>query len=178
MHKYDEDFYLWTQEQAAALRGMSRSNLLDVEHLAEEVEDLGRSQLNKVRSLLRLILLHLIKLALEPDGPADRHWRSEILAFADDARDAYSPGMRQLLDLQELWRKAVSATGRPGERRSPKQRPIPWTNCWATIPISTPSSPACGRPARSPRSDHRHGLLRSSRGSLRLTVRLAAPGRS
>jgi len=42
---YDYDFFLWTQEQAAALRRAKDSNLpLDWENLAEEIESLGKSE--------------------------------------------------------------------------------------------------------------------------------------
>ena len=41
---YDHDFFLWTKEQAAALRRAKESNLpLDWENLAEEIESLGKS---------------------------------------------------------------------------------------------------------------------------------------
>ena len=41
---YDQDFVLWTVQQAAALRRAKTSNLpLDWENLAEEIESLGRS---------------------------------------------------------------------------------------------------------------------------------------
>jgi hypothetical protein len=41
---YEEDFYAWTQRQAELLcRLPAISNELDVEHIAEEIEDLGRS---------------------------------------------------------------------------------------------------------------------------------------
>ena len=42
---YDDDFYAWTQEQAALLRRLPAvSNRLDAELIAEEIEDLGRSE--------------------------------------------------------------------------------------------------------------------------------------
>jgi hypothetical protein len=53
---YDEDFYAWSREQAAALRRLSAERWngpLDLEHLAEEVEDLGDERRNAVRSQLR-----------------------------------------------------------------------------------------------------------------------------
>ena len=51
---YDEDFYAWTQAQAKALRTHFRGdNRLDVEHLAEEIEDLGSSELQAVESFVR-----------------------------------------------------------------------------------------------------------------------------
>ena len=53
---YAEDFYVWTQAQAEALRRLAETRWngpLDLEHLAEEVEDLGRSTRNAVRSQLQ-----------------------------------------------------------------------------------------------------------------------------
>jgi hypothetical protein len=48
---YDEDFYAWTQQQAALLRRLPPpGNELDLEHIAEEIEDLGRSDLRAARS--------------------------------------------------------------------------------------------------------------------------------
>jgi hypothetical protein len=53
---YDRDFYVWTREQAQALRArQAGANDLDWDRLAEEIEDLGSEQRNKVRSGVRLI---------------------------------------------------------------------------------------------------------------------------
>jgi hypothetical protein len=49
---YDTDFDAWTQQQAAALR-VKAWNQLDVEHLAEEVEGLRKTERNALRSQLR-----------------------------------------------------------------------------------------------------------------------------
>ena len=55
---YDTDIYAWSQQQAAVLRDLaSRPDLpneLDLQHVAEEIEDVGISELNAVRSFLRL----------------------------------------------------------------------------------------------------------------------------
>ena len=49
--RYDDDFYAWTQFQAQVLRSLrTRDNRFDREHLAEEIEDLGKSERNAVRS--------------------------------------------------------------------------------------------------------------------------------
>ena len=62
---YDEDFYTWTQQQATALRA-GRLAELDIEHLAEEIESLGKEQFSKLESSLRLILLHMSKWDRQP----------------------------------------------------------------------------------------------------------------
>ena len=65
---------------------------------------MGRAELNKVSSLLTQVLVHLLKLAADPQSPARAHWIEEILTFQADARRAFTPGMRQRLDLSDLWR--------------------------------------------------------------------------
>ena len=48
--RYDDDFYAWTQYQAEVLRSLrTRDNRFDREHVAEEIEDLGKSERDAVR---------------------------------------------------------------------------------------------------------------------------------
>jgi signal transduction histidine kinase len=61
---YDTDFYAWTQVQAQALRA-KQWEALDLEHLAEEIEDLGKSDRRTIQSHLRILLLHLLKVAYQ-----------------------------------------------------------------------------------------------------------------
>ena len=60
---YEQDFYAWTQEQAALLREGAVQDL-DRTNLAEEVEDLGHSLQDKLASHLLVLLTHLLKLSL------------------------------------------------------------------------------------------------------------------
>jgi len=46
MGLYDRDFLLWTEETAKLVR-QGRLSEIDWEHIAEEVEDLGKSQKNE-----------------------------------------------------------------------------------------------------------------------------------
>jgi hypothetical protein len=64
--QYETDFYAWTQAQAQALRAKDWA-ALDLEHLAEEVEDLRKTERRGVRSQLRLIMSHLLKWRYQPD---------------------------------------------------------------------------------------------------------------
>lgn len=106
MSLYETDFFLWTQEQAKRLRDLSRSNTLDIENLAEEIEDMGLSKLHRVESLLIQMLVHLIEMASEPEADSYRHWSIEVSAFQTSARRIMTPGMRQRIDLESLWRNA------------------------------------------------------------------------
>ena len=108
---YDDDILLWSEQQAEVIRRLGRtrpdvSNELDVENVAEEIEAVGRSELAAVESQLRLIFVHLIKLVVEPDADAVRHWRGEIVGFRSEARRRHAPSMRQRIDLDEIWHSA------------------------------------------------------------------------
>jgi DNA-binding PucR family transcriptional regulator len=82
---YEEDFYAWTRDQAASLRRMARDRWngpLDLEHLAEEIEDVGSERRDAVRSQIRRIIEHLLKLEhSRATGPRSR-WKDSV----DDAR--------------------------------------------------------------------------------------------
>ena len=60
---YEQDLYAWTQEQAARLREGAFQEL-DLEHLIEEIEDVGYSQQDALASHLLILLTHLLTLAL------------------------------------------------------------------------------------------------------------------
>jgi hypothetical protein len=106
---YDQDFYLWTQAQAQALRARAGDNALDYDHLAEEVEDLGSAQRNKAESFTRLILQHLYKLATCPDAQPAGHWRVEVENWRADLEHILTGAIRRdLLDnLDRIHRRAA-----------------------------------------------------------------------
>ncbi|HEY4470391.1 MAG TPA: DUF29 domain-containing protein [Stellaceae bacterium] len=105
---YDEDFYAWTQEQAELLRrGGAGVNGLDVELIAEQIEDLGKSELHACQSLCEHIIEHLLK--LEYSGltePAD-HWRDEIVEWRLQLEQKLTPSIVGKLNLKERHRRAL-----------------------------------------------------------------------
>lgn len=58
---YQSDDYLWLQQTIQLLKIKDFKNL-DIDSLIEELEGLGRSEFNKVRSLSRQIIIHLLLL--------------------------------------------------------------------------------------------------------------------
>ena len=58
---YERDYYAWVQDQVDALR-QRRIEDVDWENVAEEIEDLGRSQRQSVESQMARLLEHLLKL--------------------------------------------------------------------------------------------------------------------
>lgn len=108
---YDEDFYIWTQRQAAALRRLAetRPNLdLDFPHLIEEVEDLGTGQRDAVRSQLRRIIEHCLKLEYSRARGPRTGWRDSIIDARAELEDKLSPSLRRDLEQQlpRLWTRA------------------------------------------------------------------------
>jgi len=98
--RYDDDFYAWTQYQAEVLRTMAvADNRFDRENVVEEIETLGRSERDAVRSQIRRIIEHFLKLAYSPAEQPRFDWIETI----DDARDVLSDKLTATLrrDLEE-----------------------------------------------------------------------------
>ena len=108
---YEEDFYGWSQQQAAVLRAMARRcdmpNELDLEHVAEEIQDVGNAELNSVRSFLRNVLAHAIKAGSGVRTDLVPYWRREIVNFHIELIGRYSPAMRHRISLQDVWELAI-----------------------------------------------------------------------
>jgi hypothetical protein len=94
--RYDDDYYAWTQYQAEVLRTMRRSdNRLDREHLAEEVEDLGKSERDAVRSQIRRIIEHLLKLEYSPADDPRFDWIASIVDTRQSLADKITSTLRR-----------------------------------------------------------------------------------
>ena len=108
---YDTDVLAWSAEQADLLRRLARGarvNGLDWENVIEEIEDVGKSERNAVRSPLQQALVHLLKIHRFPQSGAIRHWSDEVLAFLDASATRYTPSMMHAVDLEHLYQRARS----------------------------------------------------------------------
>jgi hypothetical protein len=105
---YEKDFYAWTQHQAELLRRLPAvGNELDIEHIAEEIEDLGRSDLRAARSLCEHIIEHFLKLEYSGlDQPAD-HWRDEIVEWRLQLEKILTRSIEALLELPGCYKAAI-----------------------------------------------------------------------
>jgi len=79
--QYEADFYGWTQVQADMLRSGALAGL-DIPHLIEEIEDMGRSEQRALTSRLEILLAHLLKWQYQPD----LHPRSWSLTIKEQRR--------------------------------------------------------------------------------------------
>jgi hypothetical protein len=105
---YDEDFYAWTQEQAALLRRLPTiSNRLDAEIIAEEIEDLGRSEVRSAQSLCEHIIEHLLKLEYSGLTEPAAHWQREIIEWRLQLEKTLTRSITAKLDLPDRYRSAL-----------------------------------------------------------------------
>ena len=73
---YERDFLAWTQEQAALLRTGDWARA-DVEHIAQEIENMGKTEKRELIARLTILLLHLLKWTFQPNLRG-RSWRLTI----------------------------------------------------------------------------------------------------
>ena len=77
---YERDYYAWLQDQVRALRER-RIEDVDWENVAEEIEDLGKSERRGIESQLSRLAEHLLKLAYIRGMSRDydvRGWRMSV----------------------------------------------------------------------------------------------------
>ena len=105
--RYEHDLYGWALEQAALLRA-GRIEEADVRNIAEELDDVGSEQYDKLASALRIILIHLLKWDHQP-GHRSRSWLSTIIEQQDRLRDEFE-------DSEVLRNHAVAVLAKAYER--------------------------------------------------------------
>jgi hypothetical protein len=108
---YETDPYLWLEKTIEILKAQTLNDL-DIENLIEELESLGRRDFNKVRSLLRQIMIHLLLLEywVEEYERNYRHWRGEIAIFRDDLKENLTTTLtnKLLQDLNNIYTVALN----------------------------------------------------------------------
>ena len=88
---YDEDFTLWTEQQATLLRRRAAGELtndaaLDWLNLAEEIEAVGGNTRRELRNRLASLLQHLLKWHYQPELRS-RSWRATIRTQRQEIED-------------------------------------------------------------------------------------------
>lgn len=107
---YEKDILAWANEQAGYIRA-GRFDLVDAEHLAEEIETMGKSEKRALASSMLVLLMHLLKWQYQPDRRS-ASWNQSIKVQRDeiqyDLKDI--PSLKTLFKDEEwqkiVWRKA------------------------------------------------------------------------
>jgi hypothetical protein len=106
---YEGDFHAWTATQAALLRA-GRLSELDAQHIAEEIEALGRRERRELGHRLEVLLLHLLKWSYQPERQG-KSWRLTIVEQREQIAEHLleNPSLRALQDevLIRAYRHAV-----------------------------------------------------------------------
>lgn len=109
---YDTDIVAWANEQARLIRA-GRFDLLDLEHIAEEIEDVGKSERREIVSRMAVLLAHLLKWRYQPERRGNS-WRRTVLAQRKELKVELkrTPSLRHIIDDPEwgevIWAKAVA----------------------------------------------------------------------
>ncbi|WP_375510520.1 DUF29 domain-containing protein [uncultured Nostoc sp.] len=116
---YEQDFFAWVEQTAELLRSHDWDTL-DLEHLIEEVVDLGKSQQRALQSALRLVLSHLLKWKYQAERRS-HSWQVTITRerLNIDELLQESPSLRRFLNdaewinttYQRVRREAMVETG-------------------------------------------------------------------
>ena len=111
---YETDILTWSERQAELLRRRAAGELandaeIDWPNLAEEIEAVGRTERRACESHLVHALLHDLKAEAWPLARDAPHWRAEARHQRGEAREAFSPSMRQRIDIARVYRRALAA---------------------------------------------------------------------
>ena len=63
--RYETDVVAWAKEQAALIRS-GRFDKLDLKNIAEEIEDVGKSEQRELASRMAVLLAHILKWKFQP----------------------------------------------------------------------------------------------------------------
>jgi hypothetical protein len=105
---YNKDLYLWGQEHIKLLK-QGRLNELDIEHLIEEIEDMGKSEQRGISSHLRVLLIHLLKWEFQErfrGGSWLGSIRNSRLSIDDLIKTSPSLKNKPQNDLSEIYKQA------------------------------------------------------------------------
>ncbi len=120
---YESDVIAWANEQARLLRA-GRFDALDIEHIAEEIEDVGKSEKRELKSRMVVLLSHLLKWERQPERQGNS-WRRTINVQRRDIKECLkeTPSLKPDLQSSAWWESAwagaldmaVKETGFPFE---------------------------------------------------------------
>jgi len=112
MNAYESDVVAWANEQARLLRA-GRFELLDIEHLAGKIEDVGKSEQRELASRMALLLAQLLKWQCQPERRGAswektiRAQRKEIL-YGLDKSPSLRPKLHEARWLEVVWSRAIA----------------------------------------------------------------------
>jgi hypothetical protein len=116
---YERDFYAWANQQAALLRA-GQLAAADIEHIAEEIEGIGRCEKRELVGRLKVALLYMLRWQFQPDLRRPS-WQHSITNARDEIDDHLNenPSLKAMLPAamasayKSACRAATAETGLP-----------------------------------------------------------------
>lgn len=102
---YETDFVEWTIKQAQALQERN-IKALDWDNLKEEIEYLGKEQINAVHSFLKQIIIHKLKLDYTNEILSRGHWIYKIDDFQDEIERRLTKTLQNKINIQSEYERA------------------------------------------------------------------------
>jgi hypothetical protein len=106
---YDEDFFEWTRRNAELLRA-GLLDQADIEHIAEEIEDIGKRDLKELNRRVQVLTQHLLQWQLQPEKKS-RSWARTIASRRNELAQCLedSPSLRVKIrpNLGPNYQKAI-----------------------------------------------------------------------
>ena len=116
---YETDYHLWVLETVKNLQN-KEFEAIDWENLIEEVSDLGRRDRKKLKSLLKKLIEHLLKLKYwqAEKSRNQGHWQAEITNFRQLIQDELedSPSLQPYL--HEIYPQCYTEARKIASQRS------------------------------------------------------------
>ena len=106
---YEQDFYAWANEQAALLRA-GRLSEADIEHIAEEIESMGKTEKRELVSRLTVLLLHLLKWQHQPTHRGTV-WRLTLEEQRNQIEDHLADNPSSQIDHRQVYRGGLPQCG-------------------------------------------------------------------
>jgi hypothetical protein len=101
--EYETDIIAWANEQAAMIRA-GRFNELDIEHIADEVAGVGKSEQRELAHRMAVLLAHLLKWQYQPERRGAR-WESTIRTqrIAIETSLKNTPSLKSSISNPDWW---------------------------------------------------------------------------
>ena len=129
-HLYEQDIHAWTQQTAELLR-QRRFQELDIEHLVEELETMGRRDRQELVSRLKILLAHLLKWQYQP-AHRSSSWRGSILEQRLRIRDL----LQDAPSLKPFLAKAAATAYGDGAKLASQETGLPLSQFPEALPYA------------------------------------------
>jgi hypothetical protein len=127
---YETDIVAWASEQAELLRS-GQWSALDIEHIAEEIEDVGKSERRELDSRIAVLIGHLLKWKFQPDKRS-KSWIDtiDLQRVRVENRLHHTPSLKHFIVdetwLQSTWNDGLAIADKETGLHGLPRKPI-WT---------------------------------------------------